>query len=278
MGAADVVVVDLEHWDRGRLGLVAEHQVAVGLVGVGARRALLDPDQPGVDRASGVLQRALEEKVAGGVADLVVLEGVEVEELVAGGEVDALQLRRRARPLEVGLAADLGEAAAEGHVEDPRPAVLGDVRPLVGELVGVPAPLLERHVADFGTLADEDFGRAAGEGGLLEGGGEELVEVVEAGVPTGQDQGVGEDRGAASAGPELAQDRPLDLDVVGNVEERTAAEQRGMRGGELVAVGADLAEEMAANQVGVLAGGLAQRHEDDALAGQLLIDLDLARL
>ena len=114
VGAADVVVVDLEHRDRGRLGVVGEHQVAVGLVGVGAGGALLDPDQSGVDRPRGVLQRAFEEQVGGGVADLVVLQGVEVEELLAGGEVDALQLGRGAAALEVGLAADLGGSGRPG--------------------------------------------------------------------------------------------------------------------------------------------------------------------
>jgi len=89
---------------------------------------------------------------------------------------------------------------------------------------------------------------------------------------------VGEDGGAATARPELAEDRPLDLDVVGDVEECPAAEQRGVGGSELVAVGRDLGEEVAADKIGMLAGGLAQGHEDDALAGQLLVHLDLARL
>src|SRR5436305_6392903 len=41
VGAADVVVVDLQHRDRGRLGLVAQDQVAVRLVGVRPRGVLL---------------------------------------------------------------------------------------------------------------------------------------------------------------------------------------------------------------------------------------------
>src|SRR2546423_1069858 len=95
--AADVVVVDLEHRDAGRLRLVREHEVAVRLIRVGARCALLDADQPRVDRACDILQRALEQQVGRGVADLVVLQRVEVEELFARREVDALQLCGGAR-------------------------------------------------------------------------------------------------------------------------------------------------------------------------------------
>src|ERR1700704_6210624 len=43
--AAHVVVVDLEHRDGGRLRVLGEHEVAVRLVGIGACRALLDPDK-----------------------------------------------------------------------------------------------------------------------------------------------------------------------------------------------------------------------------------------
>src|SRR5215472_14297398 len=81
--AADVVVVDLEHRDRGRLGLVAQDEVSIRLVRVRAGGVLLDPDQPRVDRARHVLKRALEEQVGPRVADSMVLQGVEVEELLA---------------------------------------------------------------------------------------------------------------------------------------------------------------------------------------------------
>ena len=44
---------------------------------------LFNPDQTGVDGARDILQRAFEQKVGPRVAYAVVLQGVEVEELVA---------------------------------------------------------------------------------------------------------------------------------------------------------------------------------------------------
>src|SRR5438132_8567191 len=80
--AANVVVVDLEHRDRGRLRLVGKHKVAVGLVGVRPRRVLRDPDQARIHRARDVLQSAFEQQVGARVAHAVVLQRMKVEELI----------------------------------------------------------------------------------------------------------------------------------------------------------------------------------------------------
>ena len=72
--------------------MVREHEVAVGLVCVRPRGAFLDPDQSRIDGARSVLQGAFEQQVGARVADLVVLQSVEIEELLAGGEVDPFQL------------------------------------------------------------------------------------------------------------------------------------------------------------------------------------------
>ena len=73
VGAAHVVGADLQPRHRVDARLVGQHQVAVGLVGVGALRVRLDPDQPGEDLARAVAQHALEQEVAGGVRFEVVL-------------------------------------------------------------------------------------------------------------------------------------------------------------------------------------------------------------
>src|SRR5437899_12290957 len=109
--AAHVVVVDLEHGNRRRLGVVGEDEVSVRLVGIRTRRALLDPNEAGVNGARDVLQRALEQQVGTGIADLVVLERVEVEELLARREVDRLQLRLRSLALKRRLNPSLREAS-----------------------------------------------------------------------------------------------------------------------------------------------------------------------
>ena len=62
--------------------MVGEHEVAVCLVSVRACGALLDPDETGVDGPRCVLQGTLEQQVGARVADLVVLQRVEVEELL----------------------------------------------------------------------------------------------------------------------------------------------------------------------------------------------------
>src|SRR5438105_13834885 len=148
---------------------------------------------------------------------------------------------------------------------------------LVGELVGVAAPLLEGDVADLRPLAEEDLGGPARQRRLVERGREELVQVVELGALPGNDQGMGENGGAASARPVLTDERLFDLDEVGDIQKSAAAEECGVDGSELVAVGSHLAEEPLLDEVAVLPGPLAQRQEDDALGGQLRIKLDLAR-
>ena len=80
---------------------------------------LLDLDQPGVHRARHVLQRAFEEQVGARVPYAVVLQGVEVEELLAGREVDRLELGVRALARKRCLDTRLRELAAEGDVEEP---------------------------------------------------------------------------------------------------------------------------------------------------------------
>src|SRR5258706_16120462 len=118
VSASDVVVVDLEHGNARGPRLVGEDEVSVRLVCVRASGALLDADESRVDGARHVLQRALEEQVRGGVAHLVGLQRVEVEELFAGREVDALQLRGRALSDERRFDAGLREPRAQGDVEE----------------------------------------------------------------------------------------------------------------------------------------------------------------
>ena len=77
-------------------------------------RVLADLDEPGVD-ASGdrSLDRALEEQVAGRVGRRVVLEGAEVEHLVAVAEVGGEQVAGGAAADEAAVGAHAGVVAAE---------------------------------------------------------------------------------------------------------------------------------------------------------------------
>src|SRR5438309_4928789 len=195
--AAHVVVVDLEHGNRSRLGVVGEDEVSVRLVSVGPRGSLLDADQAGINRARDVLQRPLEQQVGAGVADLMILERVKVEELLARRKIDRLQLRLSALALQRRLDACLREASAERDVEEPQRRVLVQEGALVGEVPRVAAPLLKRDVADARRLAEEQLGGAALVARGLVSGREVLVEIVEARPTAGDDQRVRQDGGAA---------------------------------------------------------------------------------
>ena len=129
VGAAHVVGADLQVRDRVGARRPAEDQVAVLLVGVGLLRAFGDLDQPGVDGAGVVLERALELQVAGGVRRLVELPGVVVEELVAVGEEDAEHLGQGVLPAQVRADRVLGELRAERDVQRVQRRVAGRASP-----------------------------------------------------------------------------------------------------------------------------------------------------
>ena len=278
VGAAHVVVHDLQHRYRVGVGGLGQQQVAVGLVGIGAAGALLDADQARVHAARGVAQRAFEKQVGGGVADHVRLQRVVVEELAAGPEEQSLQLGAGAGTVQHRFDAGLGEAAAEADVDDAHGGLLLRDHFLVGELPGVVAPALQRHVADVGAAAGEHLDRAAGQRGRLQGRREELVDVVELRAIAGHDQGVRQHRRPAAGRPELADERLLHAHAIGDVEEGAAAEERAMQRRQLVAFRIDAFEQVLLHQLRVLASGLRERHEEHALGGELGPDIDLAGL
>src|ERR1700730_1523396 len=74
-----------------------------------------------------------------------------------------------------------------------------------------------------------------------------------------------QDGSARPGRPELTDQRMLDADTVGNVDEGAAGEERCVQGGELIAIGFNGAEEIALDQIAMLASGLRQRHEDHPL-------------
>src|SRR5258708_5952862 len=197
MRAADVVVVDLEHRDRGGLGVGGEHEVAVGLVRVRARGALLDADQSRIDGSRGVLERALEQQVGSRVADLVILQGVKVEELLSRCEVDRLQLCVRTPSDQRGFDARLRKLRAERDVEEPQPSVLLEAGPLGGGKPRGPPPLLNGDPTDLCAFADEELRRATSIDGRLTLSADVLSAVAEAGAPPPPAQPVRHYGGAA---------------------------------------------------------------------------------
>src|SRR5437899_946575 len=130
----------------------------------------------------------------------MVLQRVEVEELLARREVDGLELGVRALAGKRSLDTRLGEFAAQRDVEQAQRRILLQLGALVGEVPDIAAPLLDRDVADLRSLAEEDLGRTAAVAGLGVIFRDVFVEVVEAGVLAGDDQGVGKNAVPAFVG------------------------------------------------------------------------------
>ena len=168
VGAADVVRLDLEAGDRVRVGRRREEEVPVLLVGVRLLGLGLDADHPAPDRGRLVAQRALEREVGRRVRRDVLLERVEVEVLVAVGEVGARDTRGRALPGEVVLDPDLALLRAEAAGDPVELGVAADARAVRREVPCLPGEILERDVLDLRVLADEELDdgvRVAGESG-----------------------------------------------------------------------------------------------------------------
>src|SRR5215467_6410033 len=125
------------------------------------------------------------------------------------------------------------------------------------------------HFSDQRALAEEYLGRSAAVAVLVVVLGDVLVEVVELRVLAGDDERVGEDAGACLVREVLADDRLVDDDAVRDVEERAAREERGVKGGESIAVCVHKGEQARFDQVAVLLRRDSQRLEDDALRQSL---------
>src|SRR5260370_7195170 len=101
----------------------------------------------------------------------------------------------------------------------------------------VASPLLDGDVADLRALAEEYLGRTAAVTGLRVVLGDVFVEIVETRVAPGDDQGVGQYRRTALAREVLTDDRFVDGDAVGNIEEDPSREESRVSCGETLATG-----------------------------------------
>src|ERR1700719_1974418 len=173
--AQDVVVEDLEDRLGGRLGLIREQEVAVRLVRGTPSSLFLDPHHTDVDTLGAVLEGALEEQVRRGVRCNMVLQGPEVEGLLAGTEEEPTQVRGRSGAFEHRLHPDAGEAAAEGDINHLKMRIATEMEALIGELPGLLAPSLQGDVADVGPFLEENLRRSAGQQNLLAIGAQEFI-------------------------------------------------------------------------------------------------------
>src|SRR5438552_5742695 len=122
----------------------------------------------------------------------------------------------------------------------------------------VATPFLDRDVADLRALAEEDLGRAAAVAGLGVIFRDVFVEIVEARVLAGNDQGVGKDAVPAFVREVLPEHRLVELHPVGHVQKRAAGEERGMERRETIAVSVHKGEQPRFDQLRMVFRRLAE--------------------
>ena len=105
VAAAHVVLVDVEIGHGVGMGPFGEHEVVVRLEGIGAPCPFADPDQAAVDRARRVGHRPFEQQLALGARGVMVLQGPEVVDLLAGPQVGGQERRAPGLAHEVGVGA-----------------------------------------------------------------------------------------------------------------------------------------------------------------------------
>src|SRR5208283_4776646 len=224
VGAADVVRLDLEAGEGVGLRLVAQHKVAVALVGVRLLGVGIDYDQAGEDRARLVQEGVLVEEVRLRARRLVDLE----RPLVAlpGARRDRYRehLREAAGRLELAERLMARLLPAEVEVERLDPRVPADDRRVELERERLLGPALGRRVGDPRPVAGVEVVRAARElpGGVAR---REIVDDGHARIVLRDDERVREDGRAGPRDGVDDDDRLVDLDPARDEDERPIVDE-----------------------------------------------------
>ncbi len=269
MRAAHVVRLDFQVREGVGARAGAQQEVAVGLVRVGALRLGVHADQPAEDRAPRVLQRPLEEEVAGGVRRDVVLQRLVVEVLRPLRDVHAQHVHVRARRLELALHVRARQVAAERGVERGDLCVAPGHQPVRAQVRDPSPEALHRHVRHLCALLRHDLRRAHRERGRRHGVGGELVHDGDLRAGLGHHQQPPEGRRPGAAEPAVEAHGRLHPHVLGHVQEEAAAPEGVAHGGELPVLGRHRAAQVALHQLGVLGRGAFQRGQDHPLRREL---------
>ena len=110
----------------------------------------------------------------------VILQCPKVKGLVPGPEEQPLQISGRAGPLENRLDPEPRHLTAKRDGQGVQVRIPAELEPLVGELPGLGAPVLERNITGIRAFLEKDLGRTAGEHRFLAICAEELVDVLKA--------------------------------------------------------------------------------------------------
>ncbi len=122
---------------------------------------------------------------------------------------------------------------------------------------------------DLGARERVQLERARVERLALEVGRDEELADLDLGVLADDRERVRPLRGAGLVDQPDDLDRVLDLDVRGHVDEHAAGPERGRAGGELALVEREALAEVLAHELPVLLDRLLERHDGDAVVGDL---------
>src|SRR5207245_9333948 len=105
-----------------------------------------------------------------------------VKGLMPGPEDQTRHVGGRAGPVENRLDPEPRHLTAKRDGQRVQMRITSELEPLVGELPGLDAPVLERNVTDVRAFLEKDLGGTTGERRFLAVGAEELVDVLKAGA------------------------------------------------------------------------------------------------
>src|SRR5207253_3477058 len=227
----DLRLVDLGGWIGIRARLLVQQQRVAANEGLRVLRARVDLHQPAVGGPSAILGDRLGDDVGAGV-------GCHVDGLAAGVLVLALAGERDAQHIALGTRLHQidggvlhGDLRAQVAVYPFHGRVAVGDGALGDQVVDVGGPVLHRRVAATGTALDDDLdhGRVQRVGGV-DGCGA-AFDVVHEAVLVADDQGPLELAHVLGVDPEIGLQRDLDLDTLGDVDERPTRPDRAVQRG-----------------------------------------------
>ena len=244
--------------------MVRQHQVAVGLVGIGLLGVALHPDEARVDGVRPALQRPLVEQVRRAAGSRVVLQRAHVEVLVGLGEVDAEHLDVAVLAADRRLDLRPGEASPERHDEAVQRGFPAQRGPLGAEVPHAPPVLLHGHERDVRARAHDDLDPGVGQAGLGEVAGAVPVQEDDRGPLVHHHERVREDPHASLRQGPGGLDGDLHVHPSRHVEEGAAGEEGGVQRREDVLARVPLAQQVALDEFGTSLDGVVERQEHDA--------------
>ena len=264
---------------------VAQQEGVAGTIVAGAVGLGTDADEATVGVLAAARTDTLADDGAAGVAAEVYHLGARVGLLVVVGEGHAVEL---------GLATLAGEdttgvlprdGAARLHLRPRQAAVaaaqmatLGDeVQHAAAAVLVAGIPVLDRAVLDLGVVHHHDFHNGRVELVFVAHGGGAAFEVGDVGIVVADDERALKLPCSTGVDAEIGAQFHGTAHALGDVDEGAVGKDSTVEGGEeVIAIGDDGAE-IGAHEVGVVADGLADGAEDDALLLQTLAESGLDR-